>query len=85
MYIAQKTMIQVNPTELYSQRVLIFMETEPQSNTYRQVILDAKKFKAMSDTISVETGRKLAENINEIEIELSDEEYVLPDLKEIYG
>lgn len=77
-------MIKVDPLLLYVNRVLVFMETEPQSNVYNQVILNAEQFKAMSEHISEKTGNKLSKDVDEVNIELSEEEYKLPDLREIH-
>tara|TARA_Y100000310_G_C20387157_1_gene670989 strand:+ start:410 stop:610 length:201 start_codon:yes stop_codon:yes gene_type:complete len=59
--------------EIYSTRLLVFIESEPQSNKYQQVILTPKQFKEVSDDISLE-GDKLR---------LSKEIYKLPDLREV--
>lgn len=63
--------------------MLVFLEEGPQSNQYRQVILDAKKFKAVSDTIC---GGPVADGKDEeeVEIQMTEELYDLPDLPEIY-
>lgn len=70
--------------ELYETRMLVFMETAPQSNKYRQVWLTHEQFKEVSKNIS--TLVKVDENNpnKEIrEIELSDEVYPLPDLNSV--
>lgn len=70
--------------ELYTQRTLIFIEEEPQSNKYRQVILTPEEFKRVSDNLGRIASE--ADGIEQIEINLSDEIYTLPDLKDIsYG
>lgn len=40
--------IQVDPSPLYELRIVVLMETAPQSNTYRQIILDQQQFLNMS-------------------------------------
>lgn len=69
--------------ELYGVRLLVFQETEPQSNKYRQVLLDKEQFKKVSFDTSKLTGKKIMDNIDECTVMLSDEIYTLPDLKEI--
>jgi hypothetical protein len=67
-------------SELYEQRLLVFLETAPQSNTYNQVILDQKQFKGVGNSIS--TFIKKGENgFDEYNIKLSEDEYKLPDLQ----
>lgn len=68
--------------ELNSQRILVFIEREPQSNIYSQIILTADEFKIVSDSI----GKTVSKdgNYEYVEIRESEEEYKLPDLKEIY-
>jgi hypothetical protein len=36
--------IQVDPSPLYEQRVIVLMESRPQSNHYHQIILDREQF-----------------------------------------
>lgn len=69
-------------TELYGIRLLIFMEQEPQSNNYRQVLLNPEQFKTLSLTLGEvvsQVGSK-----QEVELNFSDETYTLPDLQEIH-
>ncbi len=68
--------------ELYSQRLLIFIETEPQSNIYKQLLLTGEEFKKITMNIGTVKGKK--GRIDVVEINESDETYVLPDLKQIY-
>lgn len=70
-------------TEIYGLRVLVFLELEPQSNKYQQVMLDADQFKKVSMAMSVATGREIRDGIDEAKTYLSEETYELPDLKEI--
>ncbi len=69
--------------ELYGTRLLVFLETEPQSNKYRQVILDAAEFKRFAMTIGTVTGKN--GGLEDVLIKDSDEVYDLPDLKQIYN
>ncbi len=65
---------------LFEQRVLVFIESEPQSNKYYQVILNPEQFKAMSATL----GKKVSvdnEGLETYELQESEEVYTLPDLQ----
>lgn len=72
-------------TQIFEQRVLIFMETAPQSNKYNQVYLTPEQFKKVSDTICsiVKTDVELRDGIEAVSIVTSQEEYTLPDLQSI--
>lgn len=75
-------MQKIDSHELWVTRLLVFLETSPQSDTYHQVILNPEQFKAVSDAIAeVLSTQGDMETIN---IELSAETYKLPDLQEIY-
>jgi len=69
--------------DFYSTRVLVFMETSPQSNKYNQLFLNAEEFKRMSLTLGTETGEKDTNGNDIVKLNHSEEEYTLPDLKEI--
>jgi hypothetical protein len=84
-------MIKSEISELFSQRCLVFMETEPQSNKYNQVILSKEQFKKVSyaiiSTFDPEEHPELEEvelrdGMEIVNIELSEEEYTLPDLQQ---
>ena len=68
---------------IYGRRVLVFLEVESTSNKYNQVCLTPKQFKNMTATLCEETGREARENVDEVSICLSDEEYDLPDLRQM--
>lgn len=68
---------------LYGVRVLMFMETEPQSNKYRQICLNSEDFAKVSKSYGI-VKRLNEDGIEEVELMLSDEEYELPDLPEVY-
>lgn len=70
-------------TQLYETRMLIFIETGPQTNKYRQVIVNNDQFKAISDIIStkIDAGKDKLGEYETMEIELSDEIYPLADLQ----
>lgn len=69
--------------ELYSTRLLIFLEDAPQSNNYHQIILNGEEFKTVSLTI----GKILSKNgvMENVQVQMSEETYKLPDLREIEG
>ncbi len=69
--------------ELYGIRILVFQEMEPQSNKYCQVFLNEEQFKAMSLTLGKLTGKTVRDGVDEVELQLSTEEYTLPDLRQI--
>ena len=71
--------------EINSLRLLVFLETEPQSNMYNQVYLNKEQFKKISDIISkkVSVFEELRKGMEASAIVVSDDEYHLPDLKEI--
>ena len=73
--------MKIDTHELYTIRTLIFLETEPQSNEYHQVMLDQETFKKVTEVMStlVKEGE-----IQEVNLDLSEETYKLPDLKDIY-
>lgn len=66
--------------ELSVSRLLVFLETEPQSNKYRQVILTPEQFKKMSDVICEVVDKKGDEET--VSINMSIGTYLLPDLNE---
>lgn len=67
---------------LYEQRILVFIEVDPLSNKYRQVILTNAQYKAMGTAVGKNTGKKCNSGRHEVwEIEESDEEYTLADLQ----
>lgn len=68
---------------MYGIRVLVFIETDPQSNKYNQVLLNPEQFKAMTDTICRKEGKQLDNDLELTMMETSDEVYELPDLQEI--
>lgn len=73
--------MKIDTHELYTIRTLIFLETEPQSNEYHQVMLDQEIFKKVTEVMStlVKEG-----DVQEVKLDLSEEIYKLPDLQDIY-
>lgn len=69
-------------TELYELRMLIFLEKEPQSNKYYQVMVDAEQYKTITEAIS-KNSIAMDGMISEGTTMTSEEEYTLPDLKNI--
>lgn len=80
-YLLKRLMNNMNIQELYIIRTLIFLETEPQSNEYHQVMLDQETFKKVTEVMStlVKDGE-----VQEVNLDLSEETYKLPDLQDIY-
>jgi hypothetical protein len=74
---------QINKYDIYGTRLLIFLETEPQSNDYHQVKLTPEEFKRASLAIGTVVSRKGSEET--VEMQLSEEVYKLPDLPEHYA
>lgn len=69
---------------LYEQRLLVFLETEPQSNEYNQVYLTKEQFKKVSDSICVPAPQEIVrKGIEIVKVEASEEIYFLPDLQSI--
>lgn len=68
--------------ELYTTRLLCFLETSPQSNKYHQVLLNAEEFKRFSFSIGDKT-EDLPNGAQGTFIKMSEETYALPDLKQI--
>mgnify|MGYP001581381100 CR=1 FL=1 len=68
--------------EIYSLRMLVFLEEEPQSNKYRQVILTPEQYNVVSVGIS-HNRRPIGGDMDEVEEHLSSEVYTLPDLQEL--
>lgn len=68
--------------EIYSLRMLVFIETSPQSNQYNQVLLDPKTFKKVSFAISA--AAKMSDEIQITPVPCSVEVYTLPDLQQIH-
>ena len=61
----------------------MFMETEPQSNKYHQVIFNKEQFKRASGSIADKTGERFGE-YEKTNVILSKKTYDLHDLKQIY-
>lgn len=77
-----KPFIQIDDSVLYSTRLLVFIETEPQSNKYRQLVLTPEEFKNVSFSIGKVTNK--VGNGEQVEVKMSEEIWELPDLPEIY-
>src|SRR5258708_3542574 len=67
-------------SELYEQTMVIFIESEPNSNKYRQLILSPKQFKDILDAVAKVFGeKKHDERLMVAEYLESTEEYILAD------
>lgn len=72
-------------SELYVTRLVCFIETEPQSNKYRQVILNSEQFKKVSDAICTIEKDKDEKGMELVSFRESEEIYDLPEeLKDIH-
>lgn len=67
---------------IYETRLLIFLETSPQSNKYCQVILSKREFKKTSLTLGKIVDKKGKQE--KVTITLSQKEFTLPDLQSNY-
>lgn len=70
--------------EVYKIRMIVLLETNPQSNKYHQIMLDKKQFgsvsKVIADSFPKEEGHKCDNpHCAGVEIKYSDKEVVLPD------
>lgn len=71
--------------QLNSTRLIVLMEVEPQSNRYAQFMFDREQFKKVSNAVGDCYEMKSKEgDIEEYDIELTDQTVVLPDLPESY-
>ena len=77
-----RDLMKIDNSVLYGKRMLVFLEEEPQSNNYRQVCLTSEEYKNIA--LSLGTIQELKEEQKKVKLELSEDEYQLPDLKEIY-
>lgn len=74
--------MQIDKYTLYGTRLLVFLEDAPQSNEYRQICVNEKQFKALSDAVCTVQSREGDDEL--VMIQMSEETYKLPDLQEIY-
>ena len=54
----EEPFLQVPNDVLYGMRLIVFLEESPQSNIYRQVLLDDEKFKKVSDSVCTVINKK---------------------------
>lgn len=69
---------------IYETRLLVFMEGEPQSNMYHQLLFTADEFQKVSFSIGMIVRGKDINGITLVRLRESKEQYKLPDLKTIY-
>lgn len=74
-------MKEIDITEIYGLRTLIFIETEPQSNKYFQIYLSDVQFKEMTTRLGEKVGEE--NHIDIMKINAGMDVYDLPDLKQI--
>lgn len=66
-------------SQIFEQRMLMFLETDAQSNKYRQIIVNNEQFKTITGLIG-KIGETV-DGIQQVQIEESEEIYDLPDLR----
>jgi hypothetical protein len=72
-------------SELYGLRLLVFIETGPQSNQYNQILLDKETFKRVSFAITPQIeGPEDTIVTTSFPVPCSKEVYTLPDLQQIH-
>ena len=66
--------MEIEPTDLYEQRLIVFLEEEDFSG-FRQVLLNARQFKAVSDAIfsQIESEEELRPNYEAGEVQVSED------------
>lgn len=74
--------MEIDISDLYVERLLVFLETAPQSNMYRQVVLTPEQFKKVSDAVVTVVEERNAEGMESVMINMSEQTYPLPDLKD---
>ena len=67
---------------VYENRLLIFLEDKPQSNTYRQLMFTAEEFQRVSLAIG-SVIRKQSDGSQLVNLNESNETYKLPDLQSV--
>lgn len=73
----------VDISSLYSPRMLVFLETDPQTNEYHQVLLTKQQYKKVSQHICELITPADVDGIEEVELNTSEETYFLPDIKDV--
>lgn len=82
----------ISMEELYTTRLILLMETEPQSNEYRQVRLNEEQFRKMSDALA-DTFRDRSIPVSKAQaaihgqpffLPMGDDIIKLPDVPEVY-
>lgn len=68
---------------LYISRLLVFVEESPQSNLYRQVMLNPVQFKKVSDAVVTVEKPQDKDGIEQVSFNQSEELYTLPELQDI--
>jgi hypothetical protein len=74
--------VKIDITQLYSLRLVVFLETEPQGCKYRQVLFTKEQYKHVLDVIRAQFPKPTIESkdfINLVTLEVGDELVKLPD------
>ena len=79
----QREFTQNEIDELYRNRLLVFLETAPQSNKYFQVYFSPKDFERVLNAVD-KTFPLIAPNVRSINLHVSNETYDIPDLKQVH-
>lgn len=78
-------MIPIDSLGLYEIRMLVFVETNPQSGKYRQLHFSKEQFKAVSDAIAKAYGEQIEDGRTFVNLRESIDEYNgLPDVPSYY-
>lgn len=73
--------MELDHADLYKLRMLLFLEVEPQSNQYAQVILSPEEYKRVSAAFGTIVDKDGAQE--QVKTMCSEETYTLPDLEDI--
>jgi hypothetical protein len=72
-------------SEIFGLRMVVLLESEPQSDKYRQVVLNADQFLALSNAFGEIMEEKVnSDNLREGTYLLQEEEITLPDWVQDY-
>ena len=72
-------------TELYAQRLVLLLETGPQTNEYNSIILEEEDWEKIFDIALKNKKGSDTVDVDEVpNLHLSEETYKLPDIQEIY-
>ncbi len=67
---------------IYKVRLLVFMETGPQTNKYQQVALNEAQFKKISNAIAISSVKNADGDFDSV-VNMEETIYTLPDIQEL--